>query len=179
MNSQAYRVKFWMCFIVASVATSLVPFFTSSEYILRIVTVVIFWIGMAGCWNIMSGYTGYIDFGPVVYFGIGSYATAIGMTKYGMPFFPSAVLSGIISVLIALPIGITTLRLRGAYFAIATFAFAETMKQVVLEFDRTFGVSFFQGSHGITLPIGGHDNTFFFYCFLAVTFGVILVHYGI
>jgi len=168
-----------MCFIVASVATSLVPFFTSSEYILRIVTVVIFWIGMAGCWNIMSGYTGYIDFGPVVYFGIGSYATAIGMTKYGMPFFPSAVLSGIISVLIALPIGITTLRLRGAYFAIATFAFAETMKQVVLEFDRTFGVSFFQGSHGITLPIGGHDNTFFFYCFLAVTFGVILVHYGI
>jgi branched-chain amino acid transport system permease protein len=134
---------------------------------------------MAGCWNIMSGYTGYIDFGPVVYFGIGSYATAIGMTKYGMPFFPSAVLSGIISVLIALPVGITTLRLRGAYFAIATFAFAETMKQVVLEFDRTFGVSFFQGSHGITLPIGGHDNTFFFYCFLAVTFGVILVHYGI
>lgn len=179
MKPRSGRLTFWICFIAASLAVSLIPFVATSEYLLRIITVTIFWIGMAGCWNIMSGYTGYIDFGPVVYFGIGSYATAIAMTKYGVPFFPAAVISAFSSALIAIPIGITTLRLRGAYFAIATFAFAETMKQIALEFDRTFGVSFFQGSHGITLPIGGHENTFFFYCFLSVTFAVVLVHYGI
>ncbi|MGO9122330.1 MAG: branched-chain amino acid ABC transporter permease [Desulfomonilaceae bacterium] len=168
---------FWILFILGSGAVGLIPFFTSSEYSLRISAVVIFWIGMSGCWNIMSGYTGYIDFGPVVYFGIGSYTTAICMTKFGALFFPSAILSGIVAGLIALPIGIPTLRLKGAYFAIATFAFAETMKQITLEFDRTFGVSFFEGSHGITLPISGHDNTFFFYSIFVVTLAIVLVHY--
>ncbi|HMK35171.1 MAG TPA: branched-chain amino acid ABC transporter permease [Desulfomonilaceae bacterium] len=150
-----------------------------SEYTLRIVTIVLFWMGMAGCWNMMSGYTGYIDFGPVVYFGIGSYATAIVMTKFGCSFSLSISFAGIAAVLVAVPIGITTLRLRGAYFAIATFAFAETMKQVSLEFDRTFGFTFFEGSHGITLPICMYDNRFFFYCIFFVTLAVVLVHYSI
>jgi branched-chain amino acid transport system permease protein len=61
-----------------------------------------------------------------------------------------------------LPIGLPTLRLRGAYFGIATLAFAEAVKQIVLEFDRALGIRFFEGSHGITLPIGP-GNTFFYY----------------
>ena len=168
-----------MVFVPACIVVGLIPFLTRDEYILRVATVVLMWIGMAGCWNLMSGYTGYIDFGPVVYFGLGSYTTAICMTKYGLLFFPAVVLSGLVSALVALPIGIPTLRLKGAYFAIATFAFAETMKQVALEFDRTFGVKFFEGSHGITLPIGGHDNTFFFYFIFAVTVAVVLAHYNV
>ncbi|MBI4964663.1 MAG: branched-chain amino acid ABC transporter permease [Desulfomonile tiedjei] len=179
MSDRKGSLIFWVCFIAASAAVGAVPLFGPSEYVLRLMSVVILWIGMAGCWNMMSGYTGYIDFGPVVYFGLGSYVTAIAMTKFASPFFPAVILAGGISALIAFPIGVPTLRLRGAYFAIATFAFAEAMKQVTLEFDRTFGVSFFQGSHGITLPIGGHDNTFFFYCVFAVTFAIMLVHYGI
>jgi branched-chain amino acid transport system permease protein len=179
MTRESRKTTFWICFICSLVAIGLIPVFTESEYLLRMASLVILWIGMAGCWNIMSGYTGYIDFGPVVYFGIGSYATAIAMAKLGSPFFPAVALSGLVAVVIALPIGLTTLRLRGAYFAIATFAFAETMRQVALEFDRTFGVSLFEGSHGITLPIPDHENTFFFYCLFGVTVAVILVHYSI
>ncbi|HTY21564.1 MAG TPA: branched-chain amino acid ABC transporter permease [Desulfomonilaceae bacterium] len=179
MHQISTAKTFWLFFIPACIAVALIPLFISSEYTLRVSALVIFWIGMSGCWNIMSGYTGYIDFGPVVYFGIGSYTTAICMTRFGALFLPSAILSGVVSALIALPIGIPTLRLRGAYFAIATFAFAETMKQVALEFDRTFGVKFFEGSHGITLPISGHDNMFFFYCVFAVTLAIVLVHYAI
>lgn len=164
----------WLIICLAALCT--VPFFVTSEYILRVITLMIFWIGMSGCWNISCGYTGYIDFGPVVYFGIGSYATAIAMVHFKIPFFIGAPLAGITAMLVALPIGATALRLRGAYFAIATFAFAESMKQIVLEFDRTLGVSFFEGSHGITLPISPYENTFFFYCILAVTFSVILIH---
>ncbi|MGO9568704.1 MAG: branched-chain amino acid ABC transporter permease [Desulfomonilaceae bacterium] len=171
--------RFWVFFILASVAVSLFPLVVTSEYSLRVATIVLLWIGMAGCWNLMSGYTGYIDFGPVVYFGLGSYTTAIMMTKYGALFFPSVIMAGVVAALMALPIGISTLRLKGAYFAIATFAFAETMKQVSLEFDRTFGVTFFEGSYGITLPLSGHDNMFFFYCVLVVTFVIVLLHYSV
>jgi branched-chain amino acid transport system permease protein len=179
MNRQGKSYKFWVFFVPAVVAIGIIPLFDVSEYTLRIITVVVFWMGMAGCWNMMSGYTGYIDFGPVVYFGIGSYATAIVMTKYGCSFFLSLACSGISALLVAVPIGMTTLRLRGAYFAIATFAFAETMKQVALEFDRTFGFTFFEGSHGITLPICMYDNRFFFYCVFGVTLAVALIHYAI
>jgi branched-chain amino acid transport system permease protein len=179
MHNRKSRVIFWTCFVAISMIVAAVPLFGPSEYVLRLMAVVIMWIGMAGCWNMMSGYTGYIDFGPVAYFGIGSYATAIAMTQYGSPFFPAVILAGVISAAIALPIGIPTLRLRGAYFAIATFAFAEALKQVALEFDRAFRVSFFQGSHGITLPIGAHDNTFFFYCVFVATLAIMLIHHGI
>ena len=179
MNRDGVHTRFWLIFVPGIIIVGLIPFLTSNEYTLRVITVVLLSIGMAGCWNIMSGYTGYIDFGPVVYFGLGSYTTAICMTKYGALFLPSVVLSGLVSALVAIPIGIPTLRLRGAYFAIATFAFAETMKQIALEFDRTFGVKFFEGSHGITLPIAGHENTFFFYFIFAVTVAVILAHYNI
>lgn len=179
MHNRKSILTFWVCFVALSVIIAAVPLLGTSEYVLRLMTVVILWVGMAGCWNMMSGYTGYIDFGPVVYFGLGSYVTAIAMTQFACPFFLAVVLAGVISALIALPIGIPTLRLKGAYFAIATFAFAEAMKQVALEFDRTFHVSFFQGSHGITLPIGGHDNTLFFYCVFVVTFAIMLIHYGI
>ncbi len=93
--------------------------------------------------------------------------------KHTLPFLVSILVSGLVSALIALPIGLPTLRLRGAYFGIATLAFAEAMKQIILEFDKTVGVNFFEGPHGITLPIGPR-NEFFYY----IGFGVMMVVIG-
>ncbi len=168
--------KLFPYFVCASALIAAIPWITGSEYLIRVTALIVLWIGLAGCWNIMSGYSGYIDFGPVVYFGIGSYATALTMTRGEVPFLISVLVGGVVCLLVAFPIGLTTLRLRGAYFAIATFAFAETMKQVTLEFDRVAGISFFQGSHGVTLPLSELGNTFFFYCVVAVTAVVMLVH---
>jgi branched-chain amino acid transport system permease protein len=133
-----------------------------SEYMIRFLAIIFLWIGKTGCWNIVAGYTGYIDFGAVAYFGIGSYVTALLMTKADLPFLLSMLMSGLVSGLIALPIGLPTLRLKGVYFGIATLAFAEAMKQIVLEFDQTARLQFFEGPHGITLPIGP-GNEFFYY----------------
>lgn len=133
-----------------------------SEYTIRFLAIIFLWIGKTGCWNIVAGYTGYIDFGAVAYFGIGSYVTALLMTKADLPFLLSMLMSGLVSGLIALPIGLPTLRLKGVYFGIATLAFAEATKQIVLEFDRTARIHFFEGPHGITLPIGP-GNEFFYY----------------
>lgn len=157
--------KLWIFGVPVITLLVLVPQWGASGYLLRFLTLIFMWIALSGCWNLMSGYTGYIDFGPVVYFGIGSYTNAILMTKWGISFFAGVLIGSAVAGLIALPIGLSTLRLRGAYFAIATFAFAEGMKQIILEFDRVFGVDFFGGSHGITLPIGP-TNLFFYYCML-------------
>ncbi|MGO8989928.1 MAG: branched-chain amino acid ABC transporter permease [bacterium] len=160
--------------ILITIGLLFVPFGGFSEYFVRLLAVIFLWIGKAGCWNIISGYTGYIDFGAVGYYGIGSYVTALLMSKGNAPFLVSILISGIVSALIALPIGLPTLRLRGAYFGIATLAFAEAMKEIILEFDKTVGIHFFEGPHGITLPIGP-KNEFFYY----IGFGVMVVVIGI
>ena len=141
---------------------------------MRLLSLIFMWVALAGCWNMMSGYTGYIDFGPVAYFGVGSYCTAILMIKGGLPFIPSVLLTGGICAGLSLAIGLPTLRLHGAYFAIATFAAAEALKQVVLEWDRVGGVDLFGGAHGLTLPLGPPE-TFFYYVllfFMGLTIGL-------
>jgi len=134
-------------------------------YRLRLLSLVFMWVALSGCWNLMSGYTGYIDFGPVAYFGVGSYCTSLLMIKGGFPFFLSILLSGSVCALLALAIGTPTLKLRGAYFAIATFAAAEAMKQIILEWDHMVGFEFFGGAHGLTLPLPP-SNEFFYYTLL-------------
>ena len=141
------------------------PLFGLEGYRLRLFSLVFMWVALAGCWNMMSGYTGYIDFGPVAYFGVGSYGTALLMIKGGLPFFLSVFLSGWICAGLSLAVGLPTLRLQGAYFAIATFAAAEAMKQVILEWDGVAGLEFFGGAHGLTLP-PAPPEVFFYYVLL-------------
>jgi branched-chain amino acid transport system permease protein len=165
----------WSILLTAVIIVLLIaPYSGISGYLVRLLAIIFLWIGKTGCWNIVAGYTGYIDFGPVAYFGIGSYVTALLMAKAHIPFLVSILVSGAISALIALPIALPTLRLRGAYFGIATLAFAEAVKQIILEFDRTVGVQFFEGPHGITLPIGP-GNAYFYY----VGFGIMIAVIGI
>ena len=167
-----------LALLLITICLLLAPLAGFSGYLIRLLTIIFLWIGKAGCWNILSGITGYIDFGAVGYYGIGAYVTALLMSKTQAPFFFSILVSGLVSALIALPIGLPTLRLRGAYFGIATLAFAEAMKQILLEFDKTTGVLFFEGSHGITLPIGPR-NEFFYYFGFGVMMVVIALTYWI
>jgi branched-chain amino acid transport system permease protein len=127
---------------------------------------------LAGSLNLLTGYTGYLDFGHVAFFGIGAYMTGILMVHLGMPFLPAMFIGAILAAVMAVIVGIPTMRLRGAYFAIAMLAFAEAMKQVVMEFDRFSG-----GGNGLSLPI--YTNyLFFYYMMLATVILTIGVTYG-
>ena len=152
--------------LIAGLILLVLPLLGVEGYRLRLLSLVFMWVALAGCWNLMSGYTGYIDFGPVAYFGIGSYCTALVMIRGGLPFFPGVLFSGVVCASLAFIIGLVTLRLQGAYFAIATFAVAEALKQVILEGDRLAGVEFFGGSHGLTLPAPPSEQFFYYLLFL-------------
>ena len=139
-------------YVVAGAAMAAVPFVVSG-YHLRFLTLLFMWASLAGCWNFVAGFTGYIDFGPVAYSGIGGYVTAIFMTRWGDALFPSVLAAGIVAAILAAAFGTPTLRLRGPYFAIATLALAEALKQVVLEWDKMFHVQLTGGPQGLTLPL--------------------------
>lgn len=143
-----------------------------SGYWVRLLTFIFMWIGLAGSLNLLTGYTGYLDFGHVAFFGIGAYMTGILMVHLGMPFLPAMLIGAILAAVMAVIVGIPTMRLRGAYFAIAMLAFAEAMKQVVMEFDRFTG-----GGNGLSLPI--YTNyLFFYYMMFATVILTIGVTYG-
>lgn len=141
----------------------------ASGYWLRFLTFIFMWIGLAGSLNLLTGYTGYLDFGHVAFFGIGAYMTGSLMVHLGMPFFPAMFIGAILAAVMAVIVGIPTMRLRGAYFAIAMLAFAEAMKQVVMEFDRFTG-----GGNGLSLPI--YTNYLFFYY---IMFSTVILTIGV
>jgi branched-chain amino acid transport system permease protein len=124
------------CLVVFLLA---VPLLVRDAFLLRLFTEAFMWIGLAITWDLVAGYIGYLNFGHGVFFGFGAYTTAILFTKAGLPFWLSLTIGGGAAGLAALVIGWPVLRLRGAYFAIATWAFGRAVMQLALVLDITGG----------------------------------------
>ncbi len=142
-------------------------------------------IVLAVAWNILGGYCGYVNFGSAAFFAVGAYST-VALHKLGMNverYFPEAlvpvmkailplnipvliIIAGVIAGLIGLATGYLTLRLRGAFFAIATLALAVVLQTLIINWDYVGGA---RGAYIIrpqTVPIiGGYIQ----YLFLLMT----------
>ncbi len=147
--------KGWIIGLIVAALLAALPFFQGG-YLINFLTVLFYWIGLTGCWNYMSGYSGYIDFGSVTYVGVGAYVAGVLVLKTGMPLYLSLVLAGLAALLLAIVVGWPTLKLRGAYFAIATFALAEAIKQVAEEWNALTG-----GGSGLTYTTRFDDLTYY------------------
>jgi branched-chain amino acid transport system permease protein len=105
--------------------------------------VVVQYIVLATAWNILGGYTGYVNFGTAAFFAIGAYSTVVlHKTVEDMP-LPLMILIGtVVSGIVGLGTGYLTLRLRGTFFSIATLAMAVVMQTLITNW------SFVGGSRG-------------------------------
>lgn len=165
MKSQG---RFYWIFAVVFALFCITPLMTKNTFFLRIATEAIMWIGLAITWDVLAGYTGYLNFGHGAFFGIGAYTTAILMTKAHWLFIPSAVAGGMVAGVVALLAGFPTLRLYGAYFAIATWALGRAFQQLALVLDIT------GGPDGMRLPTY-LNPVFFFYTMLIFVGGLFLI----
>jgi branched-chain amino acid transport system permease protein len=86
-----------------------------------------------------------------------------------LPFLVSVLLAGVVAMAIAYALGTSTLRLRGAYFAIGTLALAESGKQLALAWDRLTGIPLTGGSAGISLPLAPGYGLFYYVMLLLMT----------
>jgi branched-chain amino acid transport system permease protein len=102
-------------------------------------------IALASSLNILLGYTGYVSFGHIVFYGFGGYVGLYFLTEQGWSIWISILAGGLASGLLAFLLGTAILRLRGAYFALATIGINEAMKAFINNFDL------FGGPTGITL----------------------------
>ena len=102
-------------------------------------------IALASSLNILMGYTGYVSFGHIVFYGFGGYVGIFLLTEKGWSLWTSIIAGGIASGILAFLLGSAILRLRGAYFALATIGINEAMRAFI----NNFGL--FGGPTGITL----------------------------
>ena len=79
---------------------------------------------MAVAWNILGGFTGYVNFGSAGFFAIGAYTSVALVKALDPPMIVPLLVAALIGGLVGLGTGYLTLRLRGVYFAIATLAMA-------------------------------------------------------
>ena len=104
--------------------------------------------------NVQFGFTGLLNFGHVAFLLVGAYGTAIGVAELGLPFFAAVLLGVAAAVVLAVVLGIPTLRLRAEYLAIVTIATAEILRIVVRS--QTF-----EGITGGPQGIGGFAGAFY------------------
>ncbi len=155
----------------------LVPTFLRNEYFIRVVNTILIYSMLTLGLNIVLGYTGLFHFGQAAMFAIGAYTTALLTTRYGVSFPIAFILSIMLPVVASLLLGFPSLRIRGDYLALVTFAFGEIVRIVANSW-----VDFTRGPMGIpAIPppnIFGiiiKGNISFYYFGLALT---ILVYLG-
>jgi branched-chain amino acid transport system permease protein len=91
-------------------------------------------VGLASSLNILLGYTGYVSFGHIVFFGLGGYTGFYLISEQGWSLYTAAIGGGLLSAVIAGLVGVAVLRLRGAYFALATIGINEAARAFVSNF---------------------------------------------
>jgi branched-chain amino acid transport system permease protein len=102
--------------------------------------VVVQYIVLGTAWNILGGYTGYVNFGITAFFALGAYSSVV-LYKL-VPYLPLPVMmlvGGIVAGLVGLGTGYLTLRLRGVFFSIATLALAVVVQTLMTNWDFVGG----------------------------------------
>lgn len=135
-----------------------VPFVVRSEFWLSFWLLVLMFTFLGQSWNVLGGYGGQFSFGHALFFGIGAYGTAILQVRNGV----NAYIAGAIAIALGAAVGgiigllVFRYRLRGAYFALVTLAFAEVARVLVSSFNYS-GSGF-----GMLIPLSRSVENFQF-----------------
>jgi branched-chain amino acid transport system permease protein len=113
---------------LGAIVLALVPFY-SSGYVMSVFILLYANIALATAWSFFSGATRYISLATAAFFGIGIYVLAV-MHVYVSVWLALAA-AAIVGFLVALVVGLSTLRLRGVYFVVFTFGLTELIHQVL------------------------------------------------
>jgi branched-chain amino acid transport system permease protein len=124
---------FWLTLLLV-LLVGLLPVFSRNPSTREILFLTMLYVVLAGSLNVLLGYTGYVNFGHVVFFGLGGYVGMFLLFATGVSLWLAVFAGGISACILALILGKTILRLRGAYFALATIGINEAMRAFINNF---------------------------------------------
>jgi branched-chain amino acid transport system permease protein len=128
-------------------AAGLAPLVVRDAFLLDGLVLILMWGAAAAAWNIAGGYAGQVSLGHSAFFGLGAYAGAVSQA-HGVPPYLASPLAALLTGLFAGALGLTILRLRGHYFAIASLVVGEVLREIA---NTSTGLT--GGGMGLNLPI--------------------------
>lgn len=152
-----------LCLAVFLLVVALCPL-VMNDYWLRLMVFVFVNIGLASSWNLIGGFGGYASFGHGVFFGVGAFAGAVGMVRYGLPLPAVMVIGGALAAALA-ALFVPVFKQKGLYFALSTLAVMLVFETVLQRWTFTRGLRSFDLGWTLapSLPLEG-----FFYLFLGL-----------
>ena len=118
----------------------------SDRYLMFLANVMLMFMTLALSWDVVAR-TGQLSLAHGAFFGLGAYTVGIAYRSAQLPPLAGLAVAAVVGVVVAVALGVVTLRLRGIYFAIATLAFAEVLRTIALQLPDLTG-----GNVGISMP---------------------------
>ena len=121
------------------------PFVVSNDYYVNVLVLVFLYAGMASAWNIVGGMAGQFSLGHTAFFGPGAYTSTLLFTYADVSPWIGMIAGGVLSMIFAAIIAYPAFRMRGVFFAMATLAFGETLRILLIysrkHIDMPYGLS--------------------------------------
>jgi branched-chain amino acid transport system permease protein len=133
------NVKFIARLVLVAALIFALALWINNEYVCFAGYVVLQYVVLATAWNILGGYTGYVNFGVPAFIATGAYTTVVLHKTTSTPLIVMMAAGGAVAALLGVGTGYLTLRLRGTYFSIATLAMAVVMQTLVTNWEFVGG----------------------------------------
>lgn len=163
------KVKVWsipgrMIAVTFFASLFLIPLFTNQSYVISILGLAGIFAIFAVSWDVLAGYTGQLNLGHALFFGVGAYSAALLNQNLGLPPLITIPLAGISAAAIGLIACLPALRLRGFYLALVTLSFPVVLTGVIFIFPDFTGGE--MGLYGLSAL--SDSNTLDYYVVLIV-----------
>jgi len=161
------RPFFWIIALVVAVF-AVAPLIGNNVELRESLLLAAVYIALASNLNIMLGYCGYINFGSIVFFGLGGYITVYLLNAQHWPLALALLVAGFSVSALALLFGLGILRLRGAFFALSTIGINEAVQAFAQNFEPWGGSAGIYLSTELFQPLGGPAQALWVIYFLLV-----------
>ena len=166
---QSLRYVLFAAWVLALASTPL----WAENYAARLAIVIAMYTALTLSWNFIGGFAGYPSFSTAAFFGLGCYAGALPQNA-GVPMVLAWALATLFVGMFAALLGIIILRLRGHYFAIASFALVEVVRLVISSWGNLTG-----GGDGLNVPLVSGGPSAVAQTFLGVMIAIMLIVFAV
>jgi len=130
----------------------ILPLVVTSPTLMQIFILIILYAYFTSTWNFVGGFAGVLPLGHSAFIGIGAYTSTVLFQTFGISPWLGMIVGGILAAMMGVIIGLPTLKLRGAYFALATIAVGEGVR-VLVENVKQVGPLMINGPSGISIKL--------------------------
>jgi len=151
-----FRPQYYVL-LVLLVLLGILPILPENPFYEDLIVTSFFYATLATAWNLVGGFAGQISLGHTAFFGIGAYTSTLLYLHFGLSPWLGMLAGAVLSVLVAIGIGIPCFRLKSHFFALATIAIGEVLRMLA-----SYWRELTQGGVGLLIPFRPGIENFMF-----------------